>query len=99
MNHLGTFTRTRFSDSMILILHQIHLKGKDTPSIQRHLMVVLQKNRRKRREQTETKLTLIDLPSILGIPKLTAGAEIIYSLVVLSYLSRMHVRAEYKASQ
>lgn len=31
-------------------------------------------------------LTLLDLPSILGVPKFAAGTEIIYSLIVLTYL-------------
>jgi hypothetical protein len=43
-------------------------------------------------------LTLLNLPSIPGIPKLAAAAEIGYSLVVLLYLSQTHVRAEYKSS-
>ena len=33
-------------------------------------------------------LTLLNLPSIPGIPKLAAAAEIIYSLMVLIYLSQ-----------
>jgi hypothetical protein len=41
-------------------------------------------------------LTLLNLPSIPGIPKLAAAAEIIYSLMVLLYLSQTHVRAKYK---
>lgn len=31
-------------------------------------------------------LTLLDLPSIPGVPKFAAGTEIIYSLIVLIYL-------------
>ena len=38
-------------------------------------------------------LALLNLPSI---PKLAAAAEIIYSLMVLLYLSQTHVRAKYK---
>jgi uncharacterized membrane protein (DUF2068 family) len=41
-------------------------------------------------------LALLNLPSIPGIPKLAAAAEIIYSLMVLLYLSQTHVRAKYK---
>ena len=44
-------------------------------------------------------LTLLNLPSIPGIPKLAAAAEIVYSLMVLLYLSQTHVRAAYKASK
>ncbi len=40
-------------------------------------------------------LTLLDLPSIPGIPKAPALTEIIYSLVVLFYLFRKSVRAKY----
>ena len=42
-------------------------------------------------------LTLLNLPSIPGIPKPAAIAEIAYSLAVLLYLSQKHVRAKYKA--
>jgi uncharacterized membrane protein (DUF2068 family) len=42
-------------------------------------------------------LTLLNLPSIPGIPRLAAAAEIAYSLAVLLYLSQKHVRAKYKA--
>ena len=41
-------------------------------------------------------LALLNLPSIPGIPKLAAAAEIICSLMVLLYLSQTHVRAKYK---
>ena len=41
-------------------------------------------------------LTLLNLPSIPGIPKLAAAAEIVYSLIVLLYLSQKHIRAQYK---
>ena len=44
-------------------------------------------------------LALLNLPSIPGIPKLAAAAEIIYSLIVLLYLSQPHVRANYKVSE
>jgi uncharacterized membrane protein (DUF2068 family) len=43
-------------------------------------------------------LALLNLPSIPGIPKLAATAEIIYSFIVLLYLSQPHVRANYKVS-
>jgi hypothetical protein len=38
-------------------------------------------------------LTLLNLPSIPGIPKFAAVAEIVYSLLILLYLSQTHVRA------
>lgn len=41
-------------------------------------------------------LTILNLPSIPGIPKLAAGPEIIYSLMVLLYLFQTHVRIKYK---
>lgn len=44
-------------------------------------------------------LALLNLPSIPGIPKLAASAEIVYSLMVLLYLSQTHVRAAYKVSK
>ena len=44
-------------------------------------------------------LTLLNLPSIPGIPKFAAAAEIVYSLMVLLYVSQTHVRAKYKASK
>jgi len=44
-------------------------------------------------------LALLNLPSIPGIPKLAAAAEIVYSLMVLLYLSQTHVRAAYKVSK
>ncbi len=40
-------------------------------------------------------LTLLGLPSIPGIPKLAGVAEILYSLMVLLYLSQTHVRIKY----
>jgi uncharacterized membrane protein (DUF2068 family) len=43
-------------------------------------------------------LTLLNLPSIPGIPRLAAAAEILYSLVVLLYLSQTHVRIKFKIS-
>ena len=43
-------------------------------------------------------LTLVNLPSIPGIPPSAAGVEIIYSLLVLLYLSQTHVRIKYKIS-
>jgi hypothetical protein len=44
-------------------------------------------------------LPLLNLPSIPGIPRFAAVAEIIYSLVVLLYLSQTHVRNKYKISK
>jgi len=44
-------------------------------------------------------LAFLNLPSIPGIPKLAASAEIIYSLMVLLYLSQTHVRAKYTPSK
>src|SRR3989304_2315236 len=44
-------------------------------------------------------LTLLNLPSIPGIPKLAAAAKIIYSLMVLIYLSQTHAEASQKASK
>jgi hypothetical protein len=41
-------------------------------------------------------LTLLNLPSIPGIPRLAAAAEIMYSLIILLYLSQTHVRIKYK---
>ena len=49
-------------------------------------------------------LTLLNLPSIPGIPKSAGFAEITYSVIAVLYLSQAHVRAKYgisglKASQ
>ena len=41
-------------------------------------------------------LTLLNLPSIPGIPKFAAGCEIVYSVLVLLYLSQRHVRTKFK---
>lgn len=41
-------------------------------------------------------LTLLNLPSIPGIPKFAAGTEIVYSMLVLLFLSQRHVRTKYK---
>src|SRR3990172_1807687 len=41
-------------------------------------------------------LTLLNLPSIPGIPKFAAGTEIIYSLLVLLYMSQRHIRTKFK---
>jgi len=38
-------------------------------------------------------LTLLNLPSIPGVPKFAAVAEILYSLLILLYLSQTNVRA------
>ena len=40
-------------------------------------------------------LTLLDLPSILGIPKAPALAEIAYSILVTCYLFMRHVRKNF----
>ncbi len=39
-------------------------------------------------------LTIFDLPSIPGIPKLAGAAEISYSVIILFYLAQPHVRAK-----
>ena len=44
-------------------------------------------------------LALLNLPSITGIPRLAAAAEIVYSLIVLLYLSQKHVRNKYKEAK
>jgi hypothetical protein len=44
-------------------------------------------------------LTLLNLPSIPGIPKFAAVVEIIYGLLILLYLSQIHVRAIFFRSQ
>ena len=40
-------------------------------------------------------LTLLDLPSISGIPKAPAIAEIAYSVVVIGYLMQLYVRKRF----
>jgi len=40
-------------------------------------------------------LTLLDLPSVPGIPKFAGYGEITYSIIVLSYLLQSHIRAKY----
>jgi hypothetical protein len=40
-------------------------------------------------------LTLLDLPSIPGIPKFAGFGEITYSVIVILYLTQSHVRATY----
>ena len=40
-------------------------------------------------------LTLLDMPSIPGIPKLPSYVEIAYSVLVVSYLSLRHVRKSF----
>jgi drug/metabolite transporter (DMT)-like permease len=40
-------------------------------------------------------LTLMDLPSIPGIPKAPALAEIAYSLIIIQYLSKREVRKKF----
>jgi len=42
--------------------------------------------------------TILNLPSIPGIPKLAAAAEVVYGLVILLYLFQKHVRAQFKSS-
>jgi len=41
-------------------------------------------------------LTLLDLPSIPGIPKFAGFGEITYSILVMVYLLQAHIRAKYK---
>ena len=41
-------------------------------------------------------LALLDLPSIPGIPKAPALAEIAYSLIIIFYLSRKNVRKNFE---
>ena len=43
-------------------------------------------------------LKLLNLPSIPGIPPSAAGVEIIYSLLILLYLSQNHIRIKYHIS-
>ena len=40
-------------------------------------------------------LTLLDLPSIPGIPKIAGYGEITYSILVILYLFQAHVRTKY----
>jgi hypothetical protein len=44
-------------------------------------------------------LTLLNLPSIPGIPKLAGFGEITYSVLILFYLSQSRVRTKYKVLQ
>lgn len=44
-------------------------------------------------------LTLLDLPSIPGIPKVAGFGEITYSIIVLLYLSQTHIRTKYKINK
>ena len=41
-------------------------------------------------------LTLLDLPSVPGIPKFAGFGEITYSILVIIYMLQAHVRAKYK---
>jgi len=41
-------------------------------------------------------LTLLDLPSVPGIPKFAGAFEITYSVVIVLYLFQSHVRVRYK---
>ena len=41
-------------------------------------------------------LTLLDLPSVPGIPKFAGFGEITYSILVIIYMLQTHVRAKYK---
>jgi uncharacterized membrane protein (DUF2068 family) len=43
-------------------------------------------------------LTLLDLPSIPGIPKFAGYGEITYSVLILLYLFQNHVRTKYRIS-
>ncbi len=40
-------------------------------------------------------LTLLNLPTVPGIPKEPAAAEIIYSVIVIAYLLQPHVRKKF----
>ena len=40
-------------------------------------------------------LTVLDLPSIPGIPKFPAATEIAYSIIVIVYLLQPHVRKKF----
>jgi hypothetical protein len=44
-------------------------------------------------------LTLLNLPSIPGIPKLAGFGEITYSILILFYLTQARVRTKYKILQ
>jgi len=44
-------------------------------------------------------LTLLDLPSVPGIPKFAGYGEITYSVVVLLYLVQSHIRVKYQISK
>ncbi len=44
-------------------------------------------------------LTLLNLPSIPGIPKFAAPTEIVYSIIVMFYLLRNNVREKYLAQK
>jgi len=40
-------------------------------------------------------LTVLDLPSVPGIPKFPAAAEIAYSVIVIAYLLQPHIRKKF----
>jgi len=40
-------------------------------------------------------LTILNLPSVPGIPKVAGVGEIPYSLIIIAYLLQFHVRKEY----
>lgn len=44
-------------------------------------------------------LTLLDLPSIPGIPKGAGFGEITYSVIAVLYLSQTHLRTKYRISK
>jgi hypothetical protein len=44
-------------------------------------------------------LTLLDLPSVPGIPKFAGFGEISYSAILLVYLLQAHIRTAYKISR
>jgi hypothetical protein len=48
---------------------------------------------------TADSLTLLDLPSIPGIPKFAGFAEIAYSVLVLGYLLQTRIRKKYFGSK
>ena len=46
---------------------------------------------------TADALTLLNLPSIPGIPKFVAASEVVCSVALLLYMIQPHVRAKYHA--
>jgi uncharacterized membrane protein (DUF2068 family) len=48
---------------------------------------------------TADSLTLLDLPSIPGIPKSAALPEIVYSLLIILYLFQAQIKTKYRLSR